>query len=320
MSDLELLDWALEVDIAKQNKLKTINIHGYEAYQNAGQAIGPYFTNQLLERVHKAKAVNIIVVGEAGVWKSYCAMDVARHLSKLFNIDLVVYGYSTYYEALMNKKYGIGVPIVLDEPQDAIDHREWYKEAQQAIVKTITSQRFMGKPLLIPIINPSLIDKTIRNYLVQYQIECTDRGFARVFAISPSQKEDKTYYNFICNLRYGLMDSDKCKKLRCRTCNEFETCTIFRAQYERKKETTQFKKYEQNKEEAIIRESKDLTLDQIFEAAYPLRQNFSTDGHIDVKKLRIILREKRIHIGHNKAYDLKTLLEYRYPDDFKDTT
>jgi len=318
LSDLKQLEWALDIDISEQQELKVLNFHGWEALQNEVQAIGPYFSNKLMERINHRKACNIIVVGEAGIWKTYCAMQLARQLYNKFCIDQVVYGYSTYYEVLMDKRFGIGAPIVLDEPQDAIDHRDWYKEAQQAIVKTITSQRFMVKPLIIPIINSSLIDKTIRNYLIQYQVECVDRGFARVMSLSPSQKEDKTYFSFLCNLRYGLMDKDKCAKPSCLFCDEFDTCQIFRAQYERKKQKTQFKKYEQNKQEAIMRESKELTLDQLFEICYPLRDSFTVDQHIDVRKLRLILREKTIHVGHNKAYDIKTLLEYRYPDDFKE--
>lgn len=318
MSELQSLQWALDLDLSEQNALKKINIHGWEALQSETQAIGPYFTNTLMARIHKRKACNIIIVGEAGIWKTYCAIQIARQIYPSFTIIQVVYGYSTYYEVLMDKRYDIGAPIILDEPQDAIDHRDWYKEAQQAIVKTITSQRFMVKPLFIPIINSSLIDKTIRNYLVQYQIECTDRGFARVFAISPSQKEDKTYYNFICNLRYGIMDKDKCNKPSCTFCENLDDCQIFRAQYERKKKITQFKKYEQNKQEAILKESKELTLDQLFEIAYPLKDDFTKEQHIDVRKLRLSLREKGIHVGHNRAYDIKTLLEYRYPNDFRE--
>jgi hypothetical protein len=82
-------------------------------------------------------------------------------------------------------------------------------------------------------------------------------------------------------------------------------------------------KYEQTKENALLKESKELTLDQIIEQVYPLKQYYTdSEGRIDVKKLRLILREPphNIFIGHNKAYDVKTLLEYRYREEFKGNT
>ena len=324
MNDRELVSWGLE-DLAGRahSELKIVNNKGWEFYQDEDQAISPYFTNQILQRIREKKACNILVVGEAGIWKSYCAIQIARNVYPRMVIDQVVYRYSEYYEVLMNKRFKVGSPIMLDEPQDALDHREWYKEAQQALVKTVTSQRFMLKPLIVPIINPSLIDKTIRDYLVQYQVECTDRGKARVFRLSPSLKEDKTYYNHLCNLNYGLMDNDLCNRDSCLDCKKLDGCPIFRAQYERKKHDTQYQKYEQTKEDALLKESKELTLDQIIEKVYPLKEYYvDAEGKIDVKKLRLILREPphKIFIGHNKAYDIKTLLEYRYRQEFKGNT
>jgi len=323
MDDRQLLSWGLkDYGNNKSIGLDITNTNGWEFYEDEDQAIAPYFTHQLLQRVHQKKACNIVVVGEAGIWKSYCAMQIARNIYSRFVIEQVVYKYSQYYDALMNKRFKIGAPIFMDEPQDAIDHREWYKEPQQALVKSITSQRFMVKPLIIAIISPSLIDKTIRDYLVQFQVECIDRGKARVFRLSPSLKQDKTYYNHICNLQYGLMDNDLCDRDSCLDCKKLETCTIFRAQYERKKKDIQLVKYQQKKVEAKVRESRELTYDQILEVAYTLRDYYAPEGKIDAKKLRLILREKphNIFIGYNKAYDIKTLLEYRYPRDFEGKT
>lgn len=324
MDDRSAIAWGLEDRVGKEvDQIKLVNNNGWEFFEDADRAIAPYFTNEILQRINQKKACNILVVGEAGIWKSYCALQVARNIYPRFRIEQVVYRYSAYYDVLMSKRYKIGAPIVMDEPQDAIDHREWFKEAQQALIKTITSQRFMVKPLLVPIINPSLIDKTIRDYLVQFQIECVDRGLARVFRISTSTREPKTFYHHICDLHYGLMDNDLCNKDSCLGCKKLDNCPIFRAQYERKKKVTQFAKYEQEKREALVKESQKLTLNQILEVAYPLREHYvDSNGKINAKKLRLILREAptNILIGYNKAYDLKTLLEYRYPNVFEGNT
>lgn len=316
------LSWGFDFKVTKGQDFNKINTHGWEFYQDEDRAIGPYFTNQILMRVRQKKACNIIIVGEAGIWKSYCAIQIARILQRKFSVLQIVYHYSQYYTVLMAKKYRRGSPIVFDEPQDAIDHRDWYKQAQQALVKTITSQRFMVKPLFVPIISPNLIDKTIRDYLVQYQIECTDRGKARVFRLSPSLKEDKTYYNHICNLEYGLMDNDLCDKDSCLGCKKFKDCQIFRALYEKNKEATQTPKYEQQRQDALKKESRELTVEQLAEKIFPLHDKFTQDGQINVKKMRVIVRQPplNIYIGHNKAYDIRTLLEYRYPQEFQGNT
>jgi hypothetical protein len=324
MNDRQFVSWGLE-DLAERQStgIKKVNNRGWEFLEDQERAIAPYFTNEILQRISQKKACNILVVGEAGIWKSYCAAQIARNVYPRMIVDEIVYRYSQYYDVLMDKRFKIGSPIMFDEPQDALDHRDWYKEAQQALVKTVTSQRFMLKPLIIPIINPSLIDKTIRDYLVQFQVECNDRGKARVFRLSPSLKEDKTYYNHMCNLEYGLMDNDLCNKDSCLDCRKLDTCSIFRAQYERKKRDAQYEKYEQSKQDALLKESRGLTLDQIIEKVYPLKEYYTDpEGNIDVKKLRLILREPphNIIIGHNKAYDIKTLLEYRYRAEFKGNT
>jgi hypothetical protein len=320
MDDRSLVSWGLELPQGKETELKIVNNKTWGFYENKDQSIAPYFTNEMLERVHRKKACNVIVVGEAGIWKSYCAAQICRHIYPRFKVEHIVYHYSNYYELILNKRFKIGAPIMIDEPQDVMDHRDWFEDVQKALIKSITSIRFLGHPLVIAIINPSLIDKTIRDYLVQYQVECIDRGFARVFRLSPSLKEDKTYYNHICDLRYGLMDNDLCDRDSCLDCPKEETCQIFRAKYERGKRLVQFPKYEQSKQEAYAKESKTLTLDEIINAAYPLREYYTnSEGRIDVKKLRMILHEPPNHIilGHNKAYDVKTLLEYRYREVFK---
>ncbi len=78
-------------------------------------------------------------------------------------------------------------------------------------------------------------------------------------------------------------------------------------------------KYEQAKENALAKESKEMTLDQLLAIAYSQKEKFTDDDkHIDVPKMKIVLREQGIKIGHSKSYDLKTLMEYRFPNDFSE--
>ena len=278
----------------------------------------PRFAIEIRQRVRQKLAVNVLVTGEGGIGKSMLAIQLAQ----IIDADLdpekqVVYTYSEYLDALMG--LGKGKPIIFDEPSYALSHRSWFSEIQQALVKTMESQRFMLHPLFIPIINASLIDKTIRNFLIQYAVYEFARGKAVVYRLKPSQREDKTYYNTIARLDYPLLDSESCDKDSCLDCRDLETCQLLRGRYERKKARIQHQRYREGREEALAKETRTMTLDDIVAKAYSLRDHFKKeDGRIDVSKLRHILRtEAGIKIPLNKSYDVKTSLEAEHPTEFQ---
>ena len=44
---------------------KIVNYHGWKIYQDYARGYGPYFLNTLMQRIHKKKATNVVVTGEA---------------------------------------------------------------------------------------------------------------------------------------------------------------------------------------------------------------------------------------------------------------
>ena len=162
---------------------------------------------EIRARVKALKIVNCTVTGEAGVSKSYTASDVCRVLSpKHFSVDDIVFTYSEFLRAVITAL--MGVPIEFDEPSYAMSKKDWYKDLVKALVKTIESFRFKGKPLFIPIINKALLEKDIRTYLLQYHVVMHDRGKGTVYRLYPSQFKDKVYSYEFCKLRYGLFDNN----------------------------------------------------------------------------------------------------------------
>ena len=95
------------------------------------------------------------MTGEAGVGKSYLAFVLALLLDKKFGVDQIVYTYSDYMRLL--RGLPMGRVIVFDEPSYAMGKRDWYKQINKVLVQTIESQRFKVHPLIIPIINKSLL-------------------------------------------------------------------------------------------------------------------------------------------------------------------
>lgn len=318
----------------KQPVLKKRNIAGKEFLYNRDLGIGPYFTHEIRKRVRKKKANNIVVVGEAGEGKSYTALQIARNIDPWFGslsskyvkydpeygLPQVVFTYKQYGDILL--KLGMGKAIVFDEPSYAMGKREWYKQINQALVKTVESQRFLVKPLIIPIINQSLLDKTIRSYLIQFMVVMHDRGKGVIYRIQPSQFQDKVYKKFFCKFRYGLMDNDKCNKDSCLGCKKKETCLLLRARYERKKRDIQLDRYAQDMEEVAMIEGSRLTLEQLAGLVIPLRDQFvDDDARINVIKMKLLLRTQySIRIGKNKSYDLKGLLHLQHPEMFPGST
>ena len=281
---------------------------------NLEQGYFPYFQLVLKTRVNQKKAVNVVIAGEAGEGKSYMALTLAKLLDSRFTIDQVVFTYSEYMKKL--RKLGMGRAIVFDEPSYAMGKRDWYKQINKVLVQTIESQRFKVHPLFIPIINKALLDKTIRDHLIQFQVNMVDRGKAEVFRTQASPFEEKTYFHYLCDLDYPL--PGYCTRDTCLGCQQLKSCGELRAAYERRKTTIQNKRYEQAEEDAAQVESKEFTVDQLAQIAYSLRLQFQKDnGRINVKKMRYVLRQKlKLHISVGKGYDIKEWLENKYPNDF----
>ena len=313
-------------------ELKVHNFNGFQTLISSELNIRPIFQEMIRWRTRQKLASNICVTGEPGIGKSYQSMDICRVFEGRYNprgggdpkerftVDQIVFTHSDYMEEIIHLK--LGKAIMFDEPSYAMGKRDWFKDLQKVLVHTLESQRFLVHPLFIPIINMSLLDKTIRNYLIQFQIHVVGRGHGIVYRLSPSQSTDKVYREFMCELFYHQFDYHLCKKDSCLGCKSLlDGCPIFRAQYERKKRGTQFERYEQAKDQAIMKESSELTEKQIEEMLVPHLDELLSErtGRISTAKMRLFLRrEQRVRISTWKAYQIKGNLEAQFPDKFEE--
>ena len=314
-------------------ELKVHNFNGFQTLISSELNIRPIFQEMIRWRTRQKLASNICVTGEPGIGKSYQSMDICRVFEGRYNprgggdpkerftVDQIVFTHSDYMEEIIHLK--LGKAIMFDEPSYAMGKRDWFKDLQKVLVHTLESQRFLVHPLFIPIINMSLLDKTIRNYLIQFQIHVVGRGHGIVYRLSPSQSTDKVYREFMCELFYHQFDYHLCKKDSCLGCKSLlDGCPIFRAQYERKKRGTQFERYEQAKDQAIMKESSELTEKQIEDIFLPLLDELLSErtGRISTAKMRLFLRrEQRVRISTWKAYQIKGNLEAQFPDKFEES-
>jgi len=310
---------------SKIERLKPMKLGNHEFLVNPTLGYYPYFSIDLRKRVKQTKIINVVCTGEGGVSKSYTVSDLCRVLSpRHFDVDDIVFKYPEFLRCVITAKRG--TPIEFDEPSYAMSKKDWYKDVTKALVKTIESFRFKGKPLFIPIINKALLEKDIRTYLLQYHIVMHDRGKGNVYRLYPSQfKEGKVYSYEMVKLRYGLFDNNLCNKKSCLLCKKLnpsdksKRCIIFRARYERKKLGTQEERYKVALEESELKEYSKLDMDEIeakainyFDKYYNPNKNI-----IDIDLLAIVLkRECKIRLGHNKLYRLSKQIKYDHPSLF----
>lgn len=295
------------------------NHKGWEVYVDGSRGFAAYFQNMLSHRVKKKLATNIAVTGEAGIGKSYFAIDICRILDPKFSLAQIVFTYTSFLELIANKKFHMGRPILFDEPSYSMGKRDWYRELNKALVLTIESFRFKIHPLIIPIINKSLLDKTVRAHLLQYQIVVTDRGKATVYRIKPSQFIDEVYHHYFCRLDYDLFDNEICDRDSCLGCPKLTECQIFRALYEKKKEVIQSQRYERAKDKAVTKESKDYTNKELEAFLYSKKEKIiNANGRLDAALVRVVLEDDfQVKIGYTHSYSLVKRLKHHYPNDFE---
>lgn len=310
------------------SSLKMLNYNGWQCLVSGKLGVRPLFQDQLRWRTNHKLATNICVTGEPGIGKSYQAINIARvfeglyystngQMKERFKLEQIVFTHSDYMELLL--KLRMGKPIVFDEPSYAMGKRDWFQDLQKVLVHTLESQRFLIHPLLIPIINMSLLDKTIRNYLIQFQIHVLGRGHAYVYRLKPSQATDKIYREFMVELYYHQFDSQLCSKDSCLGCKKLPDCQVFRAGYERKKKDTQVIRYEQAKDQAQAKESSELTEEQIEKLLMPVMEEMRNEKNqrLDVNKMRIFLRNQGIRVTRWRLYQVKGNIESEHPSMFE---
>jgi len=309
-------------------KLRAMNLGGYEFLVNKDLGYYPWYSIELRQRVRTRKVCNTILTGEAGIGKSYQGGDICRVLSRRFTEDDIVFNYAEFLRGVLTTPRG--TPVEFDEPSyGGMDKLDWYKEQTKAIKKTIESFRFKGKPLFIPVINKSLLEKNIRSYFLQYHIVMNERGKGIAYKIYPSQFKDKVYNYELTKIRYGLFDNNLCDRdclAKTNLCKHLfpedksKRCMVFRARYERKKISTQNERYEIALEEAEKKESDKLSMDEIEAKAVVYFDKFYNIDKdvIDQDLMSMILeRELNIRIGYNKQRRLMKQIYFDHPTLFK---
>lgn len=274
-----------------EGPLKWMWWNGRQIPYNPSLGVTLKWLNHIRGRITKKLSTKIIVVGEAGLSKTYTAICLAMLFDPKFSIDQVIFGHKDYLKLTLKLPAGRG--IVLDEPSYVIGKREWWQELNQILVQSIESDRYKVHPLYIPIISKDLLDKTVREHLIQFMIIMKDLGRGTIYRLIRDHFNDKVLYNFICNLRIytPIRELSVCGKDSCLACQKLPNCNKYIwPQYERKRNLIQTQRYKQGVARIEVKEQKRKTYRELFtEATEQIEEVLDEEGKVSEAKLMYVL-------------------------------
>ena len=290
-----------------EGPLKWIKFHGRIVPYNAALGVTLKWFNHIQGRVTKKLSNKIIVVGEAGISKTYTAIAIAQFFDPRFSVNEVIFGHRDYMELTL--KLRAGRWITLDEPSYVLGKREWYNELNKILVQTIESDRYRVHPLIIPIISKDLLDKTLREHLIQFMIIMYDLGRGEIYRLTRDHFNDKVLYHHVCGLNVLTAKRNlvtECGRTTCLECQQLPNCNKFIwPQYERKRNEIQTQRYKRGMSDIEKKELRKLTFrDKIRLCKKRRKELIDEDENYDVTRIMLFLR-----ISQAAAYRLKNALE-----------
>lgn len=241
----------------------------------------------LRERLEKRFNVVVLFCGMAGVGKSYSSMSLCEEMDSSFNVDRVCFTHKDIFsqvDVLEKKQW-----LVIDEPalSGIASKRTWINEAQQALVDLIESFRFKNLGVCFNTISAQLLDKTIRELLCHYLCRVVDRGYAKVYAIEPSQFSSDVRTPFLGDAYIELPSKPLIEA------------------YEAKRASFIKSRYFRSLNEITVKESATRsTADMIEEAKDRITEMRNKDGEIDIGNIQIVLG-----VGKDRSYTIKRKLK-----------
>ena len=293
-----------------EGPLKWINFHGHVVPYNSALGVTLKWFNHIQGRITKKLSTKIIVVGEAGISKTYTALGIAQFFDQRFNVKQVIFGHRDYMELTLRLRAGRW--IVLDEPSYVLGKREWYNELNKILVQTIESDRYRVHPLLIPIISKDLLDKTLREHLIQFMVIMWDLGKGDIYRLTRDHFNDKVLYHHVCGLKVLTPKRNliqECKRTTCLECSQLKDCDKFIwPRYERKRNEIQMQRYKKGMEDIEVKEKRKQSFrERIANSKQDREILIDEEGRYDITKLMLYHR-----VGEAYAYRLRKALEGDY--------
>lgn len=296
------------------------NWNGYGVVLGPGKT--PFVFFSIEERRKSIKQNMILIVGQPGTGKSYCALRLAQIFDPHFNPHLQVVFERSHLLWLLgpNSPLKMGQVIVIDEAQFVAGARRWYEEIQKDVMEHIEAVRSRGFIIIIVALHLSLLDKIIRQYVLSHMVLMRDRGKAVFYELFTPPFEDKLYKRRLGSVRLQLPDFEYCAYPNCLLCQYLNNCMTIRAIYERLKREFLMRMSIQAQRKAALKEGKYRLLDfnEIFKYILASRGEltYTSKGTVEPESVRIILEKHGILLRDTELNRVIKRGKILYPDVF----
>ena len=306
-------------------------------YGHTCWARGGNYSTKIVDEIHRRRnnneSVVITVTGPPGSGKTYFGMRFAQKLDEKFHIndipapppdkDSSQLAFGREHLSYLTGPHSPvkrGQVIELDESHFGVGARSWHNTDQQELTNYIAAIRSKGFILIIVVLHTEMIDKLIRNFVINYEFYLTKRGEAIVYRRFFPQHSDKVFKKRLGKMQLMMPDEDLCNWSSCLRCKELkkepdERCETMRAIYERRKDEflgqRSKEKDEESEEGQITFEQK--FMDHIYSLADEIK--WTPQGNIAHSWIQFIAqRDFNKLLGKTKARGLSDKTRYKYPD------
>lgn len=282
--------------ISKNYRERALNYH--LRHKDSGKKTkGNRFLRAIARRSSNNMDTRIIIVGPAGIGKSYCALKLAETIDPLYIKDpakaikeRLFFAAEDYLKAVITQPPFSA--LIYDEAAQSWHHREFMSPANIILSKTMIGYRFKRFITILCIPNIGMIDKDARS-LAQYIVNIERQGSAEVYNIKVQKFGGEPWYP-ACLHRLGIaLPSVK-----------------LRHQYEAKKVATQDELYatweSQMREDSKPR----ITNDQMIKV---IKEN--PDKFMKGERVNVALLTGHFDIGRDRAEGIRAKFEAENPNE-----
>jgi len=218
--------------------------------------VSPLFFNVIGEAINSGKSVQLTITGGAGEGKSFFMLSLAQFFNPGMTIDQVAFEHAEFIH--LARTLPTDSIICVDETSYLAGKRTWANLGQQQMMLIWESMRFRLLPVFSTVINISLYDKKLREHLIIYQCNMTERGVARCYRLHPHPFEDYVGHQFVQQLYLQMPDWNFCQKSSCLKprCSHLGECPLLRGKYEMKKDHIQARRYRDAEESFEMRRTR----------------------------------------------------------------
>jgi len=235
--------------------------YGFKAYRYGKTVFlrGPGYDtkviDEILKKINNQESVVIVITGSPGTGKTYLGMALAQILDARFHCtdtpppapkeddgQIPFTREHLMYLTGADSPLERGQVILPDESHFGIGARGWQNRTQQDLTNYIAAIRSKGYVLIIVVLHTEMIDKMVRDFVINYEIRVTNRGEGIVYRRWFPQFGKEVFKKRIGSIKLPLPDHNLCNFKTCLGCRYVKPkdpkyrCMSIRALYERRKE------------------------------------------------------------------------------------